>query len=138
MRISIGTDCQITIAKGTISITKGILEIDDRTFNSHVLQSDKPVLLECWVPWYGPCKSVGPVVEKLAEAYGDQFRFARCNVDNNPEIAEKLGIRGIPTLMFFKGGKLVDKLSGMVPKSTIEDAIRKCLSDSELAGPVIA
>jgi len=138
MKVSIGTDCKITIRQGEISITKGILEINDRTFNSHVLQSDKPVLLEFWVPWYGPCKSVGPVVEKLAEAYSDQFRFAKCNVHNNPGIADKLGIRGIPTLMFFKGGKLVDKLIGMVPKSTIEDAIRKCLSDSELAGPVIA
>jgi thioredoxin 1 len=138
MKISIGTDYQITIRKGEISITKGIFEITDRIFNSHVLQSDKPVLLEFWAPGYGPCESVGPVVEKLAEAYGDQFRFARCNVHNNPMIAGKLEIRGIPTLMFFKGGKLVDKLIGMVPKSTIEDAIIKCLSDSESAEPVIA
>ena len=115
-----------------------ILEISDRTFDFRVLQSDKPVLVDFWAPWSGPCKSVGPVVEKLAEAYGDQFRFARCNVDKNPKISERLGIRGIPMLMVFNGGKLVDKLIGMVPKSIIEDAIRKCLSGSELAEPVVA
>jgi len=105
-----------------------ILEISDRTFDFRVLQSDKPVLVDFWAPWSGPCKSVGPVVEKLAETYSDHFRFARCNVDNNPKISEKLGIRGVPTLMFFKGGNLVDKLIGMVPKSIIEDTMRKCLS----------
>ena len=66
------------------------------------------------------------------EAHGDQISFARCNVDNNPKSFEKLEIRGIPTLMFFKGGQLADKLIGMVSKSIIEDAIRKCLSGSEL------
>ena len=132
MKIAIGTDYQITVRKGEINITKGILEMNDRTFNSQVLQSDKPVLVEFWAPWCGPCKSVGPVVEKLAEAHGDQIRFARCNVDNNPKSSEKLEIRGIPTLMFFKGGQLADKLIGMVSKLIIEDAIRKCLSGSEL------
>ena len=138
MKIPIGSDDQITIRKGEINITTGIVEVNDCTFNSAVLQSDKPVLVEIWTPWCGPCKSVGPVIEKLADAYGDQFRFARCNVDNNPMIAAKLGIKGIPTLMFFKGGQLVDKLIGMVPRSTIEDAIRKCLSESGHTEPLIA
>jgi len=119
-------------------MAKNVLEIDDRTFDSRVLQSDKPVLIDFWAPWSGPCKSVGPVVEKLAEAYGDQFRFARCNVDKNPNISGKLGIRGIPTLMFFKGGRLVDKLIGMVPKSIVEDAMRKCMSESVPAEPYSA
>ena len=117
---------------------KDILEINDRTFDSHVLQSDKPVLVDLWAPWCGPCNSIEPVFEKLAEAYSDQFRFARCNVDHNPQTPDKYGIKGIPALMFFKGGKLVDKLTGLVPRSTIEDAIRKCLSGSELVEPVIA
>ena len=117
---------------------KDILEINDRTFDSQVLQSDKPVLLDLWAPWCGPCNSIEPVIEKLAAAYGDQFRFARCNVDHNPKTPDKYGIRGIPTLMFFKRGKLVDKLIGMVPMSIIEDAISKCLSGSELTGPVNA
>ena len=112
--------------------------IDDLTFDSRVLTSDKPVLVDLWAPWCGPCNSIEPVVEKLAEAYGDQIRFARGNVDHNSKTPDKYGIKGIPTLMFFKGGKLIDKLSGMVPMSTIEDAIRKCLSGSELVEPIMA
>ena len=117
---------------------KAILEIDDRTFDSQVLQSDKPVLVDLWAPWCGPCNSIEPVVEKLAEAYGDHIRFTRCNVDHNPKTPERYGVKGIPTLMFFKGGELVDKLTGLVPKSIIEDAISKCLSGSEAGKPVHA
>ena len=115
---------------------KDILEINDRTFNSQVLQSDKPVLVDLWAPWCGPCNSIEPVVEKLAGAYGDHIRFTRCNVDHNPKTSDRYGVKGIPTLMFFKGGKLVDKLTGLVPKSIIEDAISKCLSGSGLSEPL--
>jgi len=111
-----------------VLIQRKILEIDDDTFNPQVLKSDKPVLVDLWSPWWGPCNSSEPVVEKLAEAYGDQIQFTRCNVDHNPETPDKYGIKGIPALMFFKGGKLVDKLTGLVPMSIIEDAIIKCLS----------
>jgi thioredoxin 1 len=117
---------------------KDICEVDDNTFDSHVLQSDKPVLVDFWAPWRGPCNSIEPVVEKLAKVYGDQIRFTRCNVDHNPKTPKKYGVKGIPMLMFFKEGKLVDKLTGLVPMSIIEDAIRRCLSGSELAEPVIA
>ncbi len=108
---------------------KDILEINDRTFDSQVLQSDKPVLVDLWAPWCGPCNSIEPVVEKLAGVYGDQIRFTRCNVDHNPKASDKYGIKGLPALMFFKGGKLVDKLTGMVPMSIIEDAIKDCLKE---------
>ncbi len=116
---------------------KVILDIDDRTFDHMVLKSDKPVLVDLWAPWCGPCNSIEPVVEKLAEAYGDQLRFTRCNVDHNPKTPDKYGIKGIPTLMFFKGGKLVDKLTGLVPRSTIEDTIKNCLSGPERASSLL-
>ena len=106
---------------------KVILEIEDGTFDPQVLKSDKPVLVDLWAPWCGPCNSIEPVVEKLAEAYGDQIQFARCNVDLNPKIPDKYGLKSIPTLLFFKKGKLVDKLTGLVPMSIIEDAIKDCL-----------
>ena len=108
---------------------KVILDIDDRTFDSQVLQSDKPVLVDLWAPWCGPCNSIGPVVEKLAEAYGDQIQFTRCNVDENPKTPDNYVIKGIPTLMFFKRGKLIDKLTGLVPMSIIENVIKDCLSE---------
>jgi len=121
----------IEIRKGDVTMEKVILDIDDHTFDSLVLQSDKPVLVDLWAPWCGPCNSIEPVVEKLAEAYGDQIQFARCNVDHNPKTPDKYGVQGIPTLMFFKGGKLVDKVTGLVPRSIIEDAIMNCLSEPE-------
>jgi thioredoxin 1 len=138
MKISIGSNDRKTITKGEINITTGILDGNDCTFNSDVLQSDKPVLVEFWTPWCGPCQSVGPVVEKLAAAFGDQIRFARCNLDNNPMIAAKLGIKIIHTLMLFKKGQLVDNFIGLVPKPAVEDAIRKCLSGSEQDESLIA
>jgi thioredoxin 1 len=128
---------QQIIGKGVVTMTKDIIEINDETFDFQVLKSEKPVLVDLWAPWCGPCNSIEPVVEKLAAVYGDQICFARCNVDHNPQTPSKYGIRGIPTLLFFKAGKLVDKLTGLVPMSTIEAAIRKCLSGSELAEPVI-
>jgi thioredoxin 1 len=136
MKIAIGTDNQKRIRKGDVIMKKVILEIDDHTFGPQVLKSDKPVLVDFWAPWCSPCNSIEPVVEKLAEAYSVQFRFVRCNVDHNPKTPDKYGIKGIPTLMFFKGGKLVDKLTGLVPMSIIEDAIRKCLSGSERVEPL--
>jgi len=120
-----------------VLIRRKILEIDDNTFDPQVLKSDKPVLVDLWAPWCGPCNSIEPVVEKLAEVYGDQIQFTRCNVDHNPKIPDKFGIKGIPTLIFFKGGKLVDTLTGLVPMAVIEDAIMKCLSGPELAESVI-
>ena len=117
---------------------KKVMEIDDRTFDSQVLKSDKPVLVELWAPWCGPCNSIEPVVEKMAEGYGDHIRVARCNVDHNTKTPDKYGIKGSPSLLFFKGGKLVDKLTGLVPMSIIVGALRNCLSGSEPAEPFFA
>jgi len=118
-------------------MNKNILEIDDDSFDSQVLQSDKPVLIDFWAPWCGPCKGIGPLVEKLAETYGDRFRFAKCNIDNSPATPRRYGIRAIPTLMFFKEGEMVDKIIGMVAQTQIEDAIKKILAGAESSQPFI-
>ncbi len=112
-----------------------IEEVSDSGFEAQVLQSDRPVLVDFWAPWCGPCKAVSPIVDELAAAYGDRFKFAKCNVDDNPATPTRYGIKSIPTLLFFKDGKLVDQVIGMAPKARLEGTIRKILSGEDLAAP---
>jgi thioredoxin 1 len=108
-------------------MAEGILEIDDGSFDAEIMQSDKPVLVDFWAPWCGPCKAIGPVIENLAGIFGDQVKFAKCNVDDNPVTPGKFGIKAIPTLIFFKNGQVVDQITGMVAKTKLEEAIQKVL-----------
>jgi len=103
----------------------GIKEIDDSSFDAEVLQSDKPVLVDFWAPWCGPCKAIGPIIEELAGTFGNKLKFAKCNVDDNPVTPGKYGIKAIPTLIFFKEGSVVDQITGMVAKSKLEETIHK-------------
>ena len=103
----------------------GIMEIDDSSFDAEVLQSDKPVLVDFWAPWCGPCKAIGPIIEELAGTFGNKIKFAKCNVDDNPVTPGKYGIKAIPTLIFFKEGSVVDQITGMVAKSKLEETIHK-------------
>ena len=105
-------------------MAKGIMDIDDRRFDSEIIQSDKPAVVDFWAPWCGPCKAIGPVIEELAKTYGEQVKFTKCNVDDNPVTPGKFGIKAIPTLIFFKEGKVVDQITGMVAKSKLEDTIK--------------
>jgi len=104
-------------------MAEGIIEIEDGSFDAEVLQSDKPVLVDFWAPWCGPCKAIGPVVEELSATFGEKVKFTKCNVDNNPVTPGKYGIKAIPTLIFFKDGNVVEQITGMVAKSKLEDAI---------------
>ena len=105
-------------------MAQGIVEIDDSSFESEIVQSDKPAVVDFWAPWCGPCKANGPVIEELAGTYGEQVKFTKCNVDDNPVTPGKFGIKAIPTLIFFKSGKVVDQITGMVAKSKLEDTIK--------------
>jgi len=108
-------------------MSEGILEVSDSSFDAEVMQSEKPVLVDFWAPWCGPCKAIGPIVEELAGEFGDKVKFAKCNVDDNPVSPGKFGIKAIPTLVFFKQGKIVDQITGMVAKSKLEKSINSIL-----------
>ena len=92
-------------------------------WNEKVLQSDKPVLVDFWAEWCGPCRMIGPIVEEIANEYDGKAVIGKLNVDENPDISMNYGVRSIPTLLVFKGGEVVDRIVGAVPKNMIASKI---------------
>jgi len=103
------------------------LEFTDGNFQTEVLNSDKLVVVDFWAEWCGPCRAIGPVVEELAKEYEGKAKIGKVNVDNNSTVSTNFGITSIPCILFFKGGKIVDKQIGAVPKSVLDKKIASLL-----------
>jgi thioredoxin 1 len=100
------------------------IEFTDNNFDEEVLKSDKPVLVDFWAEWCGPCRMVGPIVEELAGEYEGKAKIGKVDVDSNPEVSVKYGIRSIPSLLIFKNGEVVDQIIGAVPKAHLEKQLK--------------
>ena len=101
--------------------------LSDATFQSEVLDAPGVVLLDCWAPWCGPCRIIGPIMEQLAAESNGRYRIAKLNVDDNPRTAAQFQIQSIPTMLIFKDGKLIDRLVGALPKQAIAERLTKAL-----------
>ncbi len=106
----------------------GVLEVSDATFDQEVLRSEQPVLVDFWAVWCGPCKAIAPIVDSVAASYAGKIKVAKVNVDENGATPSRYGIRGIPTLLFFKGGKVADQVVGYAPQNVIEEKVQRLLA----------
>jgi len=106
----------------------GMLEVNDANFDQEVLKSEQPVLVDFWAVWCGPCKAIAPIVDGVAATYAGKLKVAKVNVDQNGATPSRYGIRGIPALLFFKGGKVADQIVGYVPKDVIEEKVKKLIA----------
>ncbi|MBW6501824.1 MAG: thioredoxin [Bacteroidales bacterium] len=99
------------------------LEVNDNNFEEVVLKSDKPVIVDFWAEWCGPCRMIAPVIDEISKEYSGKAIVAKCDVDDSPAVAAQFGIRNIPTVLFFKDGKIADKQVGAVPKKNYADKL---------------
>jgi thioredoxin 1 len=105
-----------------------IVTLQDATFEREVLKSDTPVLVDFWAVWCGPCKAIAPAIEELAKQYRGKVKIAKMDVDEHQQVPQQFGIRSIPTLLVFKGGRVVDTIIGAVPKAKIEESLNKAIA----------
>jgi thioredoxin 1 len=105
-----------------------ILDVTDTSFESEVLKSETPVLVDFWAEWCGPCRAVAPIVKEISEQYGERLTVAKMDIDASPAIPARYSIRSIPTLLFFKNGEVVDSIVGAAPKSQIAQKVETLVS----------
>jgi thioredoxin 1 len=105
-----------------------VTEVNDVEFEKQVLQSETPVLVDFWAAWCGPCRALAPVVDTVAEQYNGKLKVMKMDVDKNNMTPGRYGIRGIPALLIFKGGKVAEQIVGFVPKETIDQALQRVLA----------
>jgi thioredoxin 2 len=103
------------------------VDVSDQSFQQEVLAASGPVVLDCWAPWCGPCRVVAPILDQLAKEYAGRVKFTKLNTDENQGTARQFSIQSIPTMLFFKGGSLVNRLVGALPKGEIEKQVKMLL-----------
>lgn len=108
-----------------------VVVITEANFQSEVMTSTKPVLVDFWAPWCGPCRKIGPVVSELADDFVGRAKVAKVNVDEAPSLAQKFGVQAIPTLLIFQGGRVVDQVMGALPKSELAAKLEKVLPETK-------
>jgi len=106
-------------------VTENLIEFTDSNFEAEALGSEKPVLVDVWAPWCGPCRILSPIVQELADSYSERVKVGKLNADENPKVARRYNIRSIPTILLFKNGEIIHRMTGVVPKRHFE----KMLSD---------
>ena len=107
-----------------------VIELTDATFDEQMAQDEGVTVVDFWAPWCGPCRIVGPVIDELAEEYAGDVRFAKLNVDDNQEMAQRYGVRSIPTIGFFKGGEAVGAVVGAYPKEALQEVIEQVRAET--------
>ncbi len=117
----------INFLEEEVLMSEAVKSVTNETFDNVVLKSPNLVMVDFWATWCGPCKIIAPVVEELAQEYHNKVTFAKVNTDENPDLASRFNIRGIPTLIFFKDGKQVDHVVGAVPKAQLKSKIDSLL-----------
>ena len=105
-----------------------VLDVTDADFEEQVLKSETPVLVDFWAEWCGPCRTLAPIVKELADDFGDRLRVVKIDADASPDVPAQYSIRALPTLLFFKGGNVVDSLVGAVPKQQIQSKLEQILA----------
>ncbi len=108
-------------------VSDAIFEVTDLNFDQEVLGSEQPVMVDFWAAWCGPCRALAPIVDEIAKSYNGKVRFGKMDVDKNMATPQRYGVRGIPTLLIFKGGQVREQIVGYVPKETIQKALDKNL-----------
>jgi thioredoxin 1 len=128
MKARLPVHWEYAVAARRIMAGLGVLEVSDATFDQEVLRSEQPVLVDFWAVWCGPCKAIAPIVDGVAATYAGKLKVAKVNVDQNGATPSRYGIRGIPALLFFKGGKVADQVVGYVPQDVIEEKVKRLLA----------
>lgn len=123
-RIAEGPKCGKCGTLLPLEIFDAPVNVTDANFDREVMQSSLPVLVDCWAPWCGPCRAVGPIMDALAKTYKGRLKIAKVNVDENPGTGSKYRIQSIPTMLFVKNGQLVDQVTGALPKEALEARIK--------------